>query len=860
MPTQPGERTQMPRERFFQTSTVALTVLALLQPAMAHHPHDVTNFVRVSPNYHEDGTLFVPIEGTFDLLLRSTDRGDTWHAAHEGMRGREPNDLAFSPDFANDQMVYVATDRGGLDVSTDGGDHWFGTCITGTYVMTIGISPDFKSDDLLLVGTRKGLYRSTDRGATKEVVLPHPEWPIIEAFEFSPDFANDGTVYAAADSAGLLRSMDWGESWEPVELGFDGTTVRDVAVAPDGSSRMILATWGRGLLFSLDRGATWTRSTGSSVPLDPYVTSVAMSPNYAQDHRAFATTKRGGLMMSEDHGRTWESVNMGFIPITPQTDKHWRGIEFSPTYAQDEQIFVNMFEGLRIYRPGYVNPWFSPRLLPTRMGRRVIISPQFAEDNSIIATGYGVELYYSEDRGQTWEIRNQGSGSVSNYSLAVSPTFGTDNTLLSGTGAGVEYSTDRGKSWSIVIFPGVVGSPASNAQIDAARAMHFSPDYAIDSTAFSGDLWTIRKTIDGGKSWTPVFDLRKRCHQITMSPNFSEDQMVMFVTASQLMRSDDAGESWYNFGENLPPTGLRYLEMSPEFPADSVIFAGYLSDGLSRSMDGGHTWESMNGRLPDLLLNDISISGTFPQDHTIAAATHATGVIISSDRGQSWERRWPDGLEGGYVECLSMSPDYAIDSTIVAGSLRGYYVTTNGGRTWQHATDRDRYDDARSDTAMFFPGGVPLRLTGNSHIRTVHKRKKPSWVTIVNSEYAESSMTVGVTNGASMLFPFEGTGVRWIGARGPTMGMALWSVDGAVPDTIDLWAPETENSVLIHSESDLPRGLHHANIEVLGGPSGEEGWNFGVSVDAFDVEYDLMASEPDGVNHDATTFRNRVRR
>lgn len=767
-------------------------------------------------------------------------------------RGREFQDLAFSPDYANDRTVYVATIRGGLDVSTDGGDHWFGTSMADTYVTTIGVSPDFRNDDLLLVSTAKGLLRSTDRGVTKEGILPSPRWPPIDGFEFSPNFATDNTVYAAAGDAGLLRSTDRGKRWAPVQLGRREVVVRDVAVAPDGSPGLILATWGKGLLYSLDRGESWSQALGSP-PLDPFVTSVSMSPNYAQDQRSFATTQQGGLATSEDRGHSWEWVEMGFIPLTVQTDTHWRGVEFSPSYSLDQQIFVNMFEGLRIHRPGFVNPWFSPQFLPTRMGRHVNISPDYPVDNTIVATGYGVELYYSEDRGQTWQIRNQGSNSISNYSLALSPEFGTDGVLLSGTGNGVELSSDRGRSWTPVLFPSV-------PRVHATRALRVSPGFAVDSTAFSGDHAAIRKTTNGGRSWRSVFDLEQRCQDLSVSPNFAEDQMAMFITTSALGRSTDAGDSWHHFGENLEWPGLRYLDLSPNFAADSVIFVGYRSKGMSRSDDGGRTWKSLNAQLPDLLINDISISGTFAEDHTLAAATHAQGVIISTDAGQSWERRWPDGLEGGYAECLAVSPDYARDSTIVAGSYRGYYMTTNGGRTWEHTTHRDRYDDARSDTALFYPGGAPFRPSGGLHALALPTFKKAAWVTTKNQECAESSLTIGVTVGASIVFPFEGTGVFWIGAHGPNMGRALWSIDGAAPDTIDLWAPESECHVVLHSESGLSRGLHHATIEVLGGPGGEEGWNFGVSLDAFDVEYGHHGSKPDSVRQNATDFGRRARR
>lgn len=88
---------------------------------------------------------------------------------------------------------------------------------------------------------------------------------------------------------------------------------------------------------------------------------------------------------------------------------------------------------------------------------------------------------------------------------------------------------------------------------------------------------------------------------------------------------------------------------------------------------------------------------------------------------------------------------------------------------------------------------------------------------------------------ARVTLNFSGTGVSWIGARGPQLGIANVFLDGNFVATVDTYAAQEEIQAVLGTLSGLADGPHTLAIEVTGtrNPSSTD---FGVVVDAFDIE------------------------
>jgi photosystem II stability/assembly factor-like uncharacterized protein len=188
--------------------------------------HEEVTAIVASPAFDADHTVIV---GTPTGLYRSTDEGRTWDAI--GNLGRHVTSLAISPDFEQDRQMFVGTPSG-LFTTTDGGDRWtrVGDEAVGDdrVIEAVALSPSFASDGTVLasVGGR-GLFKSVDGGKTftstaaglleSGVVLSSFYHRTSEPIVFSPDYADDHTVYGMADTT-LFKSTDGGETWKRVPL------------------------------------------------------------------------------------------------------------------------------------------------------------------------------------------------------------------------------------------------------------------------------------------------------------------------------------------------------------------------------------------------------------------------------------------------------------------------------------------------------------------------------------------------------------------------------------------------------------------------------------------------------------------
>ncbi len=116
--------------------------------------------------------------------------------------------------------------------------------------------------------------------------------------------------------------------------------------------------------------------------------------------------------------------------------------------------------------------------------------------------------------------------------------------------------------------------------------------------------------------------------------------------------------------------------------------------------------------------------------------------------------------------------------------------------------------------------------------------------------WSGGSAMQSTTAGATASITFNGTSIRWIGARGRGMGIANVSVDGTLVRTVNLFAhPTDEIHTPIVTINDLSAGQHTLTITVTGQQDVQASSNV-VVVDAFDVQPDTTVSHWQDTNPD----------
>jgi len=110
----------------------------------------------------------------------------------------------------------------------------------------------------------------------------------------------------------------------------------------------------------------------------------------------------------------------------------------------------------------------------------------------------------------------------------------------------------------------------------------------------------------------------------------------------------------------------------------------------------------------------------------------------------------------------------------------------------------------------------------------------PGWIMGNRDKaYSEGTSAESNTVGAQATFTFTGTGVRWIGARGPQTGIARVFLDGAFVQDIDTYALTEGPQHTDFTATGLAAGTHTLTIQVIG--KNLASTNFWILVDAFDV-------------------------
>jgi photosystem II stability/assembly factor-like uncharacterized protein len=445
--------------------------------------------VALSPGYPNDGIVWV---GSFEGLYVSEDQGESFRQL-DIYHQKFARSLAFSPDYTSTGRLYLQTYGGGLltspvypTLTPPGGSDSLGGAatsgsssptapgrtqsaapagapmkqapldpvaawesrsesITALFGQRLVLSPDHISDNTLYYA-QVGLWRSTDRAQSWQKQPVPPGVTVIRALSLSPDYSIDTTLFlGAGQAAGAFKSVDAGASWSPMTQGLPvGILPAEILFAPDYASTQdaFLADRLAGVFLSLDGGDSWSASNAGLDELNLH--SMAMSPDFLADQILMVGTESLGLYRSTDAGASWSASNTGLpsrIPLNVES------IAFSPDFAADATLFI-----------------------------------------AVLAAG----VYRSTDAGLSWQTVGTGLPEDAPRVVALSPDFGSDQTLLVSTYSWVYRSQDGGASFARL--PGYARVDDGNP----ALAYHVANDLDAASTS-AGSNWSVNAWILAGK-------------------------------------------------------------------------------------------------------------------------------------------------------------------------------------------------------------------------------------------------------------------------------------------------------------------------------------------------------------------------
>jgi photosystem II stability/assembly factor-like uncharacterized protein len=271
---------------------------------------------------------------------------------------------------------------------------------------------------------------------------------------------------------------------------------------------------------------------------------------------------------------------------------------------------------------GYVgdpgsHQWYDGTLRPWEFTRVWHLEPSATDPDTLLAGIQDAALFRSTDAGATWTelpgLREQGNGpqwqpgagGMCLHTIIVDP-HDPQRIFVAISAAGVFRSEDGGASWR----------PINKGLLS-----------------------------DGIPS--PAAEVGHCVHRIAMHP--SQPKTLFMQKHWDVMRSDDAGESWYEISGDLP-TDFGFPVAVHAHEPETVYVVPITSDSLHfppdgrlrvyRSRTGGGEWEALTTGLPqqncyvNVLRDAMAVDAL--DDCGVYFGTTGGDVYASADEGDSW--------------------------------------------------------------------------------------------------------------------------------------------------------------------------------------------------------------------------------
>ena len=254
--------------------------------------------------------------------------------------------------------------------------------------------------------------------------------------------------------------------------------------------------------------------------------------------------------------------------------------------------------------------------------------------------------------------------------------------------------------------------PAAGGRVSRAVGVPGDPRTYYAATA-SGGVW---KSINGGLSWSPIFDDQpiSSIGSIAVAPS---DPNIVYVGSGEanirgnvaagngIYRSLDAGKTWTHVWKQEGQIGT--LVVHPRNP--DVVFAAVLGHafgpnperGVFRTTDGGRTWKQVLAKNAETGASDVAIDPSNPNivfaglwqarrlPWDLVSGGPGSGLHVSRDGGDTWKSLTGSGLpEGiwGKVGVAVAPSDGRRVYALIEADKGGLFRSDDGGATWTLAS------------------------------------------------------------------------------------------------------------------------------------------------------------------------------
>ncbi|MBX2929257.1 MAG: hypothetical protein KF852_15595 [Saprospiraceae bacterium] len=478
--------------------------------------------------------------GGKSALYKTTDGGNTWNTAHNGLPQETLGRLAIAVAPSNGNVVYLTVeckskDKRGLYLSTDAGANWekvnneFGVTVRPFYFSTMNVDP---KNDSIVYKTGLNLIVSENRGKGFRS-MPGSVHSDIHAVWINPN--NTKHVILGSDG-GVYESFDRGRSFK--------------------------------MFMNLPVSQFYHISVDDEIPFNVY--------GGLQDNGSwFAPSQKSGGVTNAD----WKSTlgGDGFWSFRHPTDKDIVFSEYQGGNIVRYNKKSGMAQQIKPYPVGTENKyrfnWNTPIHLSPTDPDRMYFGSQF--------------LFMSNDKGDSWKIispdlstndpaklrqKESGGLTIDNstaenhctiYAIGESPKDG--NVIWAGTDDGnLHITTDAGRNW-INAVGNISGLPKNTwvSYVEPGRFDRLTAFVTFDGHR-TGDMKPyLFKTADGGKTWKNLITDQVEGYAFCIRQDLVNPDLLFLGTEFGLFISVDGGANWARFENNLPKVAVHDIAIHP---------------------------------------------------------------------------------------------------------------------------------------------------------------------------------------------------------------------------------------------------------------------------------------------------------
>jgi photosystem II stability/assembly factor-like uncharacterized protein len=349
-----------------------------------------------------------------------------------------------------------------------------------------------------------------------------------------------------------------------------------------------------------------------------------------------ADGKRDKWTISEPSFGGWEMYHLKASPANPNRlyasqSSGWSGqvMQRSDDGGKSWEPVGNKFE---YHGVAGTHQWYDGTPHPWEFKRVWHLEPSLTDADTVYAGVEDAAIFRTTDAGQTWQelpgLREHGSGSrwqpgaggLCLHTIVLDPS-NPQRMFIAISAAGAFRTDDGGKSWK-PINQGLRSSHIPDPTADVGHCVHrIAMHRSRPQTLFMQKHWDVMRTDDAGDSWREVsgnlptdfgFPIDVHAHEpetIYVVPIKSDSEHYPPDGKLRVYRSRTGGNEWEPLTNGLPQRDCYVNVLRDAMAVDALdscgVYFGTTGGQVYASPDGGDHWAPIARDLPAVLSVEV---------------------------------------------------------------------------------------------------------------------------------------------------------------------------------------------------------------------------------------------------------------